>query len=85
MDTSRLNDYSRTVAEHLLQAMPELNGYSGVDDLPDEEGCLLIQIPSANSAAHGNLYLTTAGGEITIGWDRWHTHCGMGTSEKNEA
>ena len=75
MNSSRLNEYSRSVATRLLHAMPDLEAHARIDDTPGvQDGCLLIEVPSANPRAQGNLLLTTDDDEITVIWNGWHTH-----------
>ena len=80
-----LNEYSSRFADVLFSAFPEWRRYQ-FEKLPeifsgDTTGSLLVYIPCptpSKDLPDGNyLLIETADGEVTVSWDRFHTHFDM--------
>jgi hypothetical protein len=63
-----LNPYATEVRGALLERLPRLAPYMTEGDA----GTLTVRVPHGNIPT--GLVLTTEGDEVTIGFDRWHTH-----------
>jgi hypothetical protein len=73
LEYATLDELSRLFAEKLFDRFPEWKSYGRV--VADKTGDVLevhVPQPEGDSALH----ISTWDGEITIGFDMWHTHIG---------
>jgi len=92
----KLDDYSQRFADVLFQAFPEWKEFLSIQSENDfdEEGYLLVKVPApVQSLIPSNLLpdykdflIVDSNGEITVGFDYYHTHFDMfsGTNEAEE-
>jgi hypothetical protein len=66
-----LNEFSQGFADRLFAAHPEWRKY--VDESADAE-VLAIEVPSPNGCSESGLRLYTDDDEVTVGFDRFHSH-----------
>ena len=92
----KLDDYSQRFADFLFQTFPDWKEFLSVQSAneSDEEGYLLVKvpapikslIPSSLLPDYKDFLTIDSDGEITIGFDYYHTHFDMfsGTNEAQE-
>jgi len=68
-----LNEYSKRFAEKLVAKYPQWDAYIKLCAEATAPGSLELTIPAPNQQGR-ELYISTSGDEITIGFDTWHTH-----------
>lgn len=77
-----LNDFSQGFADRLFAKHPEWRQY--VDESSAE--VLAIEVPSPNTCARTGLCIDTDDDEVTVGFDRFHSHFfGRGDEEIYDA
>ncbi len=74
LNVTRLDEYSRFVAQWFFETYPEWQQYATND--PDHEGALLVEIPSPTGSSDGQLIICTAHGEITLYFEWSFRHIG---------
>ena len=89
MDTGGLNDYSRRFAEYLFSAFPQWEPLAGVDEAKGVTPVvLLVEVPAPVPSADGvdrGLLISTHKDEITVRFDRHHSHSGWSDRPDEEA
>lgn len=65
-----LDDYSRGFAEDLFGALPRLRESAKVE----EHGTLLVELSPGRERLYCDFWLSTAGGEVTVGFGMFHAH-----------
>ena len=85
LDVSRLNDHSRTFAQHLFREFPDWLRYARFDPYEEfEKEALLVEVPRpARDARHG-LFITTSEWEVSVGFgENFHTRFGVSGQDED--
>ena len=85
MEYKQLDDYSKGFLDSILIKIPEYKQYAKVKKYSDErdETYIYMSIPCP-SDAEINLWISTYGDEITVGFDYFHCHFGYSDSYEKD-
>ena len=82
IDTQQLDSFSRSMAELFLEAYPNWHDYVSLN--PHCSGALVIKVPSPVPITGRALSIHTYNEELTIEFDRYHTHIGWAEQSDQE-
>lgn len=75
MNLDKLNSFSRTFFTDLLQSFPDLASKAVIDDKENvQPGSILLEFTPDASRPESIFYISTNNEEVTIGFDRYHSH-----------
>lgn len=70
-----MDDFSGATAEQIFAAFPEWRTLARIEQADDGTSFLVIMVsPSPAAQVEHGLFISTANGEVTVGFDHYHSH-----------